>query len=66
MDRKPVHHLSSLSDPTEICDATHQSGQNILHLQQLHSVAAYNRSMGGVDLHDQLRAKYPSGRNSKK
>ncbi|XP_052233143.1 piggyBac transposable element-derived protein 4-like [Dreissena polymorpha] len=22
--------------------------------------------MGGVDLHDQLRAKYPSGRNSKK
>ncbi|XP_052219931.1 piggyBac transposable element-derived protein 4-like [Dreissena polymorpha] len=66
MDRKPVHHLSSLSDPTEICDATRRSGQNILHLQQPHSVAAYNRSMGGVDLHDQLRAKYPSGRNSKK
>ncbi|KAH3738771.1 hypothetical protein DPMN_045414 [Dreissena polymorpha] len=62
MDRKPVHHLSSLSDPTEICNATCRFGLNILQLQQRHSVAAYNRSMGGV----QLRAKYPSGRNTKK
>ena len=66
IDRKPVHHLSSLSDPAEICDATRRSGANILQLQQPHSVSAYNKSMGGVDLHDQLRAKYPSGRKSKK
>ena len=59
-------HLSSLSDPTEICNATRRSGADILHLQQPHSVSTYKKSMGGVDLRDLVRAKYPSGRKSKK
>lgn len=65
-DKRLVHHLSTLSDPRDIKDAQRRVGANVLNLRQPHSVHAYNKFMGGVDLHDQHRAKYDVGRNSKK
>ncbi|XP_053372688.1 piggyBac transposable element-derived protein 4-like [Mercenaria mercenaria] len=65
-DKKHVHHLSTLSQPDETPLATRRAGADVLQLRQPHSVSAYNRFMGGVDLHDQLRMKYDVGRNSKK
>ncbi|WAR13140.1 PGBD4-like protein [Mya arenaria] len=58
MDQKPVYTLSSLSDPEDIRACTRRMGREVM--------AAYNKSMGRVDLHDQLRAKYPVSRDSKK
>ena len=65
-DKKLVHHLSTMSDPTRSMEAQRRSGPNILNLRQPQTVNQYNRYMGGVDLHDQLRMKYPCGRHSKK
>ena len=65
-DKKLVYHLSTMSRPNDIPQATRRLGANVINLRQPHSVSAYNRFMGGVDLHDQFRMKYDVGRNSKK
>ncbi|WAR04579.1 hypothetical protein MAR_019948 [Mya arenaria] len=43
---------------------TRRMGPEVMDLHQPHSMTAYNESMTGVDLHDQLLAKYPLGRDS--
>lgn len=65
-DKKLVYHLSTLSDARQVLPAQRRSGPNVIQLQQPHSVSSYNKFMGGVDLHDQLRMKYNVGRNGKK
>ena len=65
-DKRLVHHLSTLSQPGNIQTASRRVGANVIQLLQPHSVSSYNKFMGGVDLHDQLRMKYDVGRNSKK
>ncbi|XP_060562864.1 piggyBac transposable element-derived protein 4-like [Ruditapes philippinarum] len=65
-DKKPVHHLSTLSDPRMILPVQRQVGPRLMNLQQPHSVSQYNKFMGGVDLQDQFRSTYPVGRNGKK
>ena len=65
-DKKLVHHLSTLSDPSVVLDAQRRVGATVLHLRQPSTVSQYNKYMGAVDQHDQLRMKYDVGRNSKK
>ncbi|XP_060576374.1 piggyBac transposable element-derived protein 4-like [Ruditapes philippinarum] len=65
-DKKLVHHLSTLSQPDDVVSASRRVGADILQLRQPQCVSAYNKYMGGVDLHDQLRTNYDVGRNSKK
>ncbi|XP_052775666.1 piggyBac transposable element-derived protein 4-like isoform X1 [Mya arenaria] len=65
-DKRLVYHLSTLSQPADIRDARRRVLGNHLELQQPHTVYAYNKFMGGVDLHDQFRAKYNIGRCGKK
>jgi hypothetical protein len=65
-DKKNVYHLSTLSDPKLQMQAQRRVGNNILDVPQPHAVYNYNKYMGGVDLHDQLRMKYDVGRNSKR
>ena len=65
-DKRLVHHLSTLSQATDVPYASRRVGANIIQIRQSHSVSAYNKYMGGVDLHDQMRMKYDVGRNSKK
>ena len=65
-DKKLVYHHSTMSRPNDIPQATRCVGANVINLQQPHSVSAYNRFMGGMDLHDQFHVKYDVGRNSKK
>lgn len=65
-DKRLVHHLSTLSDPTVIRDCQRKNGRAILELRQPSSCHSYNQYMAGVDKHDQLRMKYEVGRNSKK
>ncbi|WAR26813.1 hypothetical protein MAR_012517 [Mya arenaria] len=60
-DKRLVYHLSTLSQPADIRDARRRVLGNHLELQQPHTVYAYNKFMGGVDLHDQFRAKYNIG-----
>ncbi|WAR19293.1 PGBD3-like protein [Mya arenaria] len=57
-DKRLIYHLSTLSQPADIRDARRRVLGNHLELQQPHTVYAYNKFMGGVDLHDQFRAKY--------
>ena len=63
-DKKLVYYLSTMSCPNDIPQATRRVGANVINLRQPHSVSAYNRFMGGVDLHDQFRMKYDVGRNA--
>lgn len=65
-DKKHVHHISTLSHPADIRDAQRRVHGEVVPVRQPHIVCAYNKYMGGVDLHDQLRAKYTVGRNGKK
>ncbi|XP_052271623.1 piggyBac transposable element-derived protein 4-like [Dreissena polymorpha] len=65
-DKKLVHHVSTLSDPTLSLQAQRRTGAEVLNLQQPHAVKAYCQYMGGVDVHDQYRLCYEVGRNSKK
>lgn len=65
-DKRLVHHLTTCSQPTLIQDATRCVGQHRVALRQPDSVHQYNKFMGGVDQHDQLRMAYDVGRNSKK
>ncbi|XP_060571267.1 piggyBac transposable element-derived protein 5-like [Ruditapes philippinarum] len=65
-DMRLIHHMSTLSDPCDTRDAQRRFGREVLQLRQPHTVFAYNKFMGGVDLHDQFRAKYSVGSCSKK
>ena len=65
-DKKLVHHLSTLSDPMVEMRADRRAGAQILNLPQPQCVHQYNAFMGGVDRHDQHRAKYDVGRKGKK
>ncbi|XP_052283877.1 piggyBac transposable element-derived protein 4-like [Dreissena polymorpha] len=64
-DMRLVHHLVTLRDPTVILPVQRRCGVNVLQLQSPHSVNVYNMYMGGVDLHDQYRAKNDVGSCSK-
>ncbi|XP_053393043.1 piggyBac transposable element-derived protein 4-like [Mercenaria mercenaria] len=66
MDKKHVHHVSTLSNPNDVRDANRRVNREVVQVQQPHSVWSYNKYMGGVDLHDQLRVNYNIGRNGKK
>jgi len=65
-DKRLVYTLSTLSDPAVIVDAQRRVGSAIVPIHQPQSVCQYNKYMGGVDLHDQMRMKYDVGRNGKK
>lgn len=67
MDSKPVNFLSSAHNPrnTSSVKRTLKNGTSIT-VGCPEVVAAYNKSMGGVDLFDQLHERYKIGRRSLK
>jgi len=65
-DKKPVHLLPTLSDPTIVTKATRRVGADAVDVDQPHCVYDYNRFMSGVDTFDQHRGNYDVGRKGKK
>ena len=66
-DKKIVHFLSTQSNPigNETVNRKQRDG-TIIQVPSVPVVKSYNASMGGVDLHDQLRGYYSLGKKSKK
>jgi hypothetical protein len=66
-DKKPVIVLSTVADPTIIDIANRkQKDGTVRQVNRPRPVTNYQEYYRGVDLCDQLRAKYPVGRSSKK
>ena len=67
MDKKPVTFLStySNSEGAETVKRKQRDG-TVIDVPSLPVVTSYNKSMGGVDLSDQLRSYYPSNRKARK
>lgn len=66
-DKKIVHFISTQSNP--VGDDTvnrKQRDGTIIQVPTVPVVKAYNKSMGGVDLHDQMRGYYAIGTKSRK
>lgn len=66
-DKKPVYFLSTQSNPIgdEQVDRRQRDG-SIVQVPSVPVVKSYNNNMGGVDLNDQMRGYYMTGRKSKK
>lgn len=66
-DKKPVYFLSTQSNPVgdERVNRRQRDG-SIVEVPSVPVVKSYNNNMGGVDLSDQLRGYYMTGRKSKK
>ena len=65
-DKRLVNTLSTLSSPEEVHEANRRVGTEVFEVPQPSSVYLYNKYMGGVDSHDQLRMNFDVGRNGKK
>ena len=66
-DKKPVHFLSTQSNPVGDNRVNRrQRDGTIVEVPSVPVVKSYNNNMGAVDLSDQLRGYYMSGRKSKK
>lgn len=65
-DTKDVRFLSTLSDPSEIVQASRRISAEIVDINQPLCAKQYNSGFQGVDRHDQLRSSYEYGRFSKK
>ena len=65
VDKRPVTVLSTSSNPT-MTSAQRRTKEGPVSKQISQPIVHYNKSMGGVDLHDQYRSYYPVGRRSKK
>ena len=55
-----------MEDPNSMGFCSRRIGKERKQIPQPEAIANYNNFMNGVDVHDQLRAKYPYGRASKK
>ncbi|XP_059158381.1 piggyBac transposable element-derived protein 4-like [Physella acuta] len=64
-DKRPVQVLSTNAQPTMSTTQRTTAGGRV-DVQIPTPVFTYNKGMGGVDLHDQLRSYYPIGRRSRK
>lgn len=66
-DKKLVHFISTESNPVgnETVNRKQRDG-TIVQVPTVPVVKTYNKSMGGVDLHDQLRGYYALGTKSRK
>lgn len=66
-DKKLVHFISTESNPVgnESVNRKQRDG-TIVQVPTVPVVKTYNKSMGGVDLHDQLRGYYALGTKSRK
>ena len=66
-DKKPVYFLSTQSNPVgnETVSRRQRDG-TVIEVPSAPVVKSYNNNMGGVDLSDQLRGYYMTGRKSKK
>ena len=66
-DKKPVYFLSTQSNPVgDLQVNRRQRDGSIIQVPSVPAVKSYNNNMGGVDLSDQLRGYYMTGRKSKK
>ena len=66
-DKKPVYFLSTQSNPVgDLQVNRRQHDGSIIQVPSVPVVKSYNNNMGGVDLSDQLRGYYMTGRKSKK
>ena len=66
-DKRIVHFISTQSNP--LGDDTvnrKQRDRTIIQVPTVPVVKSYNKSMGGVDLHDQMHGYYPIGTKSRK
>ena len=52
--------------PDEMVTCERQIGRQKVTIPQPKPIESYNQNMNGVDVHDQMRKKYPAGRPSKK
>ena len=66
MDKKPVYVLSSAHQSTTLSVKRKNQDGSTTEVKCPTSVAEYNRYMGGVDLHDQLKCYYSYDRKSKR
>ena len=66
-DKKPVYFLSTQSNPVgDLQVNRRQHDGSIIQVPSVPVVKSYNNNMGCVDLSDQLRGYYMTGRKSKK
>ena len=66
-DKKVVHFISTESNPIGNKTVNHkQHNGPFIQVPTVPVVKSYNKSMGGVDLHDQLRGYYAIGTKSRK
>lgn len=65
-DKKPVYFLSTQSNPVgnETVSRRQRDG-TVIEVPSAPVVKSYNNNMGGMDLSDQLRGYYMTGRKSK-
>ena len=66
-DKKVVHFLSTQSNPVgnDTVNRKQRDG-TVIQVRSALVIKCYNRSMGGMDLHDQLRGYYAIGTKSRK